>query len=424
MVRKLNLLIMKTTVITFFILTLGSIACKQNNSKKIESLTLSKTDSIKCEANPFVNLKKAEYAALSKKIKQYKKWSQLDLSKDDYIKTSNGTIVAFPKGCLLDEKNNIVNGKVSVEIIALNSKEDFLNSGITTVTKDGKLLVSGGTYYFNFTSDGKKLKINQENKPIALLPVKGRLDKQMKYFKGNKDHTHQDITWENVPTPINTVSINKDKFRYLLKIQKLEEKISKKISNLQYYFTWKEKIYQIFYNRNNPRRYLSLRTNGNFVHFGSDFDGTYKAKDLYEMEKWVNSQDSTGMKNQLKALKDSLVMVRETNIETLLNNNIENPEYYAVEIATMGWMNIDKFLKEELVPFQGRIAGLDKSGKEVVVHMLATKELIHQKTLTNNGTFTFNFPVNKPFEIVIESENKLVRKKFDGKNDNLGEILI
>jgi hypothetical protein len=110
----------------------------------------------------------------------------IDADSNGIVKGKQDSSFLFPAGTLVDEKDSLVKGKVDIELIEINTIEDFIKSGITTQS-DGKLLASDGSYYLNATQNGKKLNIKNGKQVYARFPTALK-DPDMQFFTGEKNY--------------------------------------------------------------------------------------------------------------------------------------------------------------------------------------------------------------------------------------------
>lgn len=80
---------------------------------------------------------------------------------DTTITGEKGTIIFIPKNSF---KTNNDNNDIEVTLIEYYDKSDMLMEGLTTLTEDGKLLISGGIIYLSLNSGSETLKINNGKK--------------------------------------------------------------------------------------------------------------------------------------------------------------------------------------------------------------------------------------------------------------------
>ncbi len=110
-------------------------------------------------------------------------------NQDNVIEGKNGTIIVCPKACFINSKGEIVEDNVKIELAEALSLEDMLLSNLTT-SSDGNPLETDGMIYFNATSKGEQLSINEDN-PIHIdIPTSNKKAGMMAYHgmrdeKGN-----------------------------------------------------------------------------------------------------------------------------------------------------------------------------------------------------------------------------------------------
>jgi hypothetical protein len=118
------------------------------------------------------------------------------------LRSDSGYILQTPKGAIIRIDSNSFDvpagSKINIEVKEAYSAKDILLAGLTT-TSDGKLLRSGGMFYFNVTADGKPVNIV---KPIHVSMPTKNVDINMQLYKGivQKDST---INWVD-PQPLDS----------------------------------------------------------------------------------------------------------------------------------------------------------------------------------------------------------------------------
>jgi hypothetical protein len=110
---------------------------------------------------------------------------EIDSKQDNIVEGKNGTVVVCPKGCFKNEKDEIVNDNVKIELSEALSLEDMLLSNLTT-TSDGKQLETDGMIYFNATANGEQVTINKDN-PIHIEIPTTKKKAGMMAYKGIRD---------------------------------------------------------------------------------------------------------------------------------------------------------------------------------------------------------------------------------------------
>lgn len=101
------------------------------------------------------------------------------------IEGRNGTVVAFPSGCFLNERGEKVVGAVQIELVEALSLEKMLLANLTT-SADGKMLETDGMLFLNATANGEQLRIDANNPVYVEIPTVKRKSDMMAY-KGLRD---------------------------------------------------------------------------------------------------------------------------------------------------------------------------------------------------------------------------------------------
>lgn len=119
-----------------------------------------------------------------------KQYFIVSASKSSIIKGKEGTIVYVEPQNLMMPNNQSLGKEIEVELLELNKKSDLLAYNTPTITSKGDLLVSGGVYYINMTSNGEQLKIKNELKVEFPKLTK----EKMELFMGTKNASNQ-VVW-------------------------------------------------------------------------------------------------------------------------------------------------------------------------------------------------------------------------------------
>jgi hypothetical protein len=125
---------------------------------------------------------------------------ELNAAQDNVVEGKNGTLLVFPQGCFVDAGGKTMSGKVKVELAEAFSLDEMLLSNLTT-TSDGTLLETDGMIYFNATSNGKQIQINNDNPVYIEIPTPKKLPGMMAY-KGTRD-AQGGMNW-TAPKPLET----------------------------------------------------------------------------------------------------------------------------------------------------------------------------------------------------------------------------
>ncbi len=119
-------------------------------------------------------------------------------NQDHVIEGEKGTIIIMPKGCFKNENGDVVTTDIKLELAEALSQSDMLLSNLNT-TSSGKLMETDGMLYFNATSNGKQLIINDKN-PIQIQMPTEKKKPNMQVFAGTRDEKGN-MNWSE-PQPI------------------------------------------------------------------------------------------------------------------------------------------------------------------------------------------------------------------------------
>ena len=100
------------------------------------------------------------------------------------VQGSKGSVIHINPEDLETLDGQPLGSDIKVELKELISNKDFVKNNVQTIS-DGKLLVSGGAYFINMSSDGRLLRLKEGKKLKIELPV--LTDKKMILFYGQKD---------------------------------------------------------------------------------------------------------------------------------------------------------------------------------------------------------------------------------------------
>lgn len=141
---------------------------------------------------------KADIGKLNDALKKYEEPAQVfkvAASKPSIITGRKGTKIRINPADLVTESGKPLGQTINVELKELTNQGQLLRTNAQTVS-DGKLLVSGGAYFINLTSDGEQLKL-QAGKNLAVRFPK-LSDKEMALFYGQKNDLGQ-LNWQKAP---------------------------------------------------------------------------------------------------------------------------------------------------------------------------------------------------------------------------------
>lgn len=174
---------MKKTII--FLLTITLFGC--NNS--------STTDNSSTPTTADTTNAATEISKLNSLIKKFEEPSQtfnVPSDKPSVVKGKAGTKINVNPADLIAEDGQPLGKTIEVELKELTNSAQLLKSNAATMS-DGKLLVSGGAYYINMTSDGRQLKISESTSLDVEFPK--LTDEKMLLFSGERDSLGQ-MNWK------------------------------------------------------------------------------------------------------------------------------------------------------------------------------------------------------------------------------------
>lgn len=166
---------MKKTII--LLLTITLFGC--NNS--------SKTDGNSTTADTDTSNVATEISKLNSLIKKFEEASQtfnVQSDKPSVVKGKAGTKIKVNPTDLAAEDGQPLGKTIEVELKELTNSSQLLKSNAATMS-DGKLLISGGAYYINMTSEGRQLKIKDNSSLEVEFPKLS--DDEMSLFTGQRD---------------------------------------------------------------------------------------------------------------------------------------------------------------------------------------------------------------------------------------------
>ncbi len=330
-----------------------------------------------------------------------------------------GVVLVHPQ-TFVDENGKPVQGKIDIEFREVQETKDFVKSRISTVS-DGKILQTAGSYFVGASQNGKALQVNPEKGGLFVAIPALKKDTSMRFFSGEKT-TSGDINW---------------KLETIVKEKKLDMPTppTKDLEDLK--LSLNDKLLADEYN--NTKDFLDNIAD-NYVLKGGDYvqkektasQSTFKAtfveqiRRKYSLVMWA--RDYVKGKEKFLEQKKTKLSAAWDNYNKLnqawkVENNLE-PTFYEYQLQKTGWLNCDKFVRDEMVAFSGKI--LSSTGGKINyarVHLVSEKERIHLQQVCESGTYSFSFPKNKPFKILIFRGNDTPKEmEFSGKETSLSDV--
>lgn len=175
------------------LLSLSILVLFLSCSKK-EVLKTDKTDTLNSEktiANTFENDKRALFDLLNK-LEDQSQYFEIPSSKPNLVKGKKGTIIHVIPNHLELENGTAITGNLKVELKELTNQKDLFRNDVQTLS-DGKLLISGGSYFIDITANGKKVNLKKGKTLEVEFPK--ITNRNMELFYGSRDTLNQ-MNWK------------------------------------------------------------------------------------------------------------------------------------------------------------------------------------------------------------------------------------
>ncbi len=104
-----------------------------------------------------------------------------------------GTIIHLNPNNLLTKDGSVLGDSINVELIEILNKPTLIMNNAQT-TSNGELLITGGAYYINMTSNNKQLRINERGINVEFPKLS---NSQMELFWGERDSSNQ-MNWKQL----------------------------------------------------------------------------------------------------------------------------------------------------------------------------------------------------------------------------------
>lgn len=179
--KRLLLILIPVAVILFS-------ACNEQTNKTQEP-NEAETENI-VHISPLENLKSVDNL-LSKLAKEPQKFSVPSNIESD-IKGEEGTIIHVDPSRLETTDGSALGKTIDIELLEMTDNSSLILQNAPTVSDD-KLLITGGAYYINMSSDGKPLKIKGSKGLKVEFPK--LTENEMSLFLGERDELGQ-INWK------------------------------------------------------------------------------------------------------------------------------------------------------------------------------------------------------------------------------------
>ncbi len=282
------------------------------------------------------------------------------------VKTKGGLKLTIDPSALESEEGEPVSGSIIVQIAELTNSEAMFKANATTVS-NGRLLVSGGSYYVGLESNGKKLKIKSRQSIKAIFPKLAENEMELFYGRRNQEGS---MNWMRANEPLEFIqepTIYNPPFPDSMVNRPYDSKFykygspEKKVQFMNNIITLKQLAGEL-QKRGVDKHLDSIQMTmqdfyGRYYHYGicgrMPFDsiklyGVMSCREIEE-EKAAAKKAAILKNYQLKENKE----YKEKWAKDRYENSIEGQmqKYYApASITQLGWINCDRFYNNPLIP--------------------------------------------------------------------------
>ena len=177
--------------ILFIALIIYTLSSCKNNEPSLELVSDVDTTDLIVEESVDILL---EHKRLMEVLKPYEmpmQHYQISSARSTIINGKQGTIIHLNPKNLETISGKPLGKTIDIELIELLNQEQLLRSNTQTMS-NGELLVSGGAYYLNMTSEGEQLRVKEnKNIPIEFPQI---AEEEMLLFYGERDSLEQ-MNW-------------------------------------------------------------------------------------------------------------------------------------------------------------------------------------------------------------------------------------
>lgn len=140
---------------------------------------------------------------------------RIDPNKPNTIIGKEGTVLIIPRNSIVDQNDNNVTGKITIQLKENFSISNYILSNLQTVHNDQLLETKGMIYFTAQDENGSELKISEDSSIRIQIPQKD-LNNNPSIFLGNRENSGL-INWEQkeeptktlIPYPIRFISKNR-----------------------------------------------------------------------------------------------------------------------------------------------------------------------------------------------------------------------
>jgi len=322
----------------------------------------------------------------------------LDASQGGLVTGASGSIFAFGTEAFTDEYGNAVRGKVEVRLQEARSHRAILAGGLITQSGD-RLLATDGMYHIEAFQGDQRLKLNPSANVQAWFPTDDK-NPEMGLYLGNEDEGKLD--WKLLDTPEGEPGYcdkdeeNRQKCNKCKRLLRMTKSIrpGKKPKKDEY---WVKRHYW---------------ENG-VLYFAS----SGSRKPILSQKRLDDCKDYLKQSEKGRDLLAKVEQIKQDQVD-------KAGEYYSFRIRQLGWYNMDRLLKDDLIAFSGKVvdeSGAAMSGAKVHLFCKKTGMRVHIMTTTEEGGFNFEFVPGEIFSLYAYRGEKIGQSEFT-LDENQSEV--
>jgi hypothetical protein len=283
--------------------TFGVVSCNRNQTtSENNSIPVEKTNIGKINSKADI---RTEIGRINDFLKQFEERSQtFQVSVDEkyaQVKGKQGTIISINPADLIAENGRQIGKTIEIELKELTNQEQLLRASAQT-TSNGQILVSGGAYFINITSNGQHLKLKEGKSLLVEFPK--ITSNKMSLFYGKRD-TLEQLNWQQTK-------------------QKFESKTKQSYARPMP-IPWKS----IIENDQLLQKYLFQLRDSSLL----------SSEEIRRIKMRIKDRQAFIYKNNIGDTSLTKLVIEEQK----KNAAIDYELYKAIEVKQLGWINCDRF---------------------------------------------------------------------------------
>ncbi|WP_303316449.1 energy transducer TonB [Flavivirga abyssicola] len=262
-----------------------------------------------------------------------------------------GTVIQFnPKDLETSSKKPFVADSLSIELIELINKQDLLLANAETVS-NGKWLVSGGAFKIDIRVNGKPL-VLKEGKTINVQFPKNTLEDGMQIFYGARDEENN-MNWD-----LSNINLVDEKYNTILYRDStvLDEELTKTYMLDMFKKTILVDSLGYLEKKNIIEKFPGIEE----IKIDND---TLRIYDITFYNLLYEDSIADDLLGDVELLERKYISISKSQAENVIKNvsvdyfieqgafdlydKVANRFYESVDVSKLGWINIDKFARDE-----------------------------------------------------------------------------